>query len=206
MARIRTIKPEYPKDEILGSCSRDARLLYPLLWLIADDSGHFRASSAIIKGECFPYDEDLSLKDVRKILEELIKAGRVLEYEASGQKYGFMPKFLLHQRIDKPSQFRFPKHPSEESPPNVPPTPRVLQEPSVSTPDSMGSGMDLEGKGRGTRKGGERGGEPAKSAAALDRPSGASQPREKKPETSAEIEAHRERVIRQLRGDETAQA
>ena len=39
MARIRTIKPEFPQSESIGALTREARLLFVLLWTIVDDSG-----------------------------------------------------------------------------------------------------------------------------------------------------------------------
>lgn len=35
MARIRSIKPEFPQSESIGKLSRDARPLFVLLWTIA---------------------------------------------------------------------------------------------------------------------------------------------------------------------------
>ena len=39
MARIRTIKPEFPQSETIGKLSREARLLFIQLWTLADDEG-----------------------------------------------------------------------------------------------------------------------------------------------------------------------
>lgn len=36
MARIRTIKPEFPQSETMGRVSRDARLLFIQLWTVAE--------------------------------------------------------------------------------------------------------------------------------------------------------------------------
>ncbi len=45
MARIRSIKPEFPQSESMGNVSRDARLTFIQLWTLADDSGRLRGSS-----------------------------------------------------------------------------------------------------------------------------------------------------------------
>jgi len=42
MARIRTIKPEFPHSESMGRVSRDARLLFVMLFTIVDDEGRAR--------------------------------------------------------------------------------------------------------------------------------------------------------------------
>ena len=48
MARIRTIKPEFPQSESMGRVSRDARLLFVQLWCICDDHGRTRAASRML--------------------------------------------------------------------------------------------------------------------------------------------------------------
>ena len=44
MARIRTIKPDFPHSESMGRVSRDARLLFVMLFTIVDDEGRARAA------------------------------------------------------------------------------------------------------------------------------------------------------------------
>jgi hypothetical protein len=58
MARIRTIKPEFPQSESIGRMSRDARLLFVKMWTLADDSGRLRASSQMLASLLYPYDDD----------------------------------------------------------------------------------------------------------------------------------------------------
>jgi hypothetical protein len=58
MARIRTIKPEFPQSESMGRISRDARLLFVQLWCICDDHGRTRAASRMLASLLFPYDDD----------------------------------------------------------------------------------------------------------------------------------------------------
>ena len=54
--RIRTIKPEFWKDERLSTLSRDARLLYIALWCESDDEGRLRGNQSYLHGALFPYD------------------------------------------------------------------------------------------------------------------------------------------------------
>jgi hypothetical protein len=58
VARIRTIKPEFPQSESMGNVSRDARLLFVLLWTLCDDSGRTRAASRMLASLLYPYDDD----------------------------------------------------------------------------------------------------------------------------------------------------
>lgn len=107
MGRIRTIKPEFPQSESVGRLSRDARLLFILLWTIADDTGRARAASRAIASLLFPYDEDAPSL-VGGWLDELEGAGKIRRYEVGGSTYLEIVKWLDHQKIDKPSGSKFP--------------------------------------------------------------------------------------------------
>jgi len=107
MARIRTIKPEFPQSESMGRVSRDARLLFVELWTIADDSGRARAASRMLASLLFPYDNDApSLID--GWLSELEREGCIRRYEVDGNQYLDIPKWSEHQKIDRPSRSKFP--------------------------------------------------------------------------------------------------
>ncbi len=109
MARIRSIKPEFPLDQRLGSISRDARLLYILLWPICDDLGLFRASPALLSSMLFPYDEDATAGTLETWLTDLIQARQVVLYQAEGEDFGVIPTLRKHQRPKSPH--REPQHP-----------------------------------------------------------------------------------------------
>lgn len=135
MARIRSIKPEFPQSESLGRVSRDARLLFVLLWPICDDHGRTRAAPRMLASLLFPYDDDAPSL-IGGWLDELERADCIRRYEVDGASYLYIPKWLIHQKIDKPSK---PLHPNP---------PETLAKPR--------EGSALEGKGRegkGSRKG-----------------------------------------------------
>ena len=107
MARIRSIKPEFPQSESMGNVSRDARLTFLQLWTIADDSGRLRGNSRMLASLLFPYDDDApSLID--GWLSELEGEGCIVRYKADGQSYIEICKWLIHQKIDKPSASKIP--------------------------------------------------------------------------------------------------
>ena len=56
MPRIRTIKPEFPQSESVGRLSREARLLFLLLFTLVDDAGRSRAASRMLASVLYPYD------------------------------------------------------------------------------------------------------------------------------------------------------
>lgn len=101
MARIRSIKPEFWTDRKLARVSRDGRLLYIALWNVADEWARIHGDVRYIKGQCLPYDDDLSLKDVERLLTELVKAGRVQRYVSlDDDPYLFLPHLAKHQRLE----------------------------------------------------------------------------------------------------------
>ncbi|GAP66817.1 hypothetical protein MBSD_n2132 [Mizugakiibacter sediminis] len=108
MARIRSIKPEFPQSESMGRVSREARLLFILLWPICDDYGRTRAASRMLASTLFPYDDDA--KDlIDGWLDELEREGCILRYEVNGSTYLEITNWLIHQKIDKPSKPQFPE-------------------------------------------------------------------------------------------------
>jgi hypothetical protein len=107
MARIRSIKPEFPQSETIGKLSRDARLLFIQLWTICDDSGRTRAASRMLASLLFPYDDD-ARGLLPEWLIELDKAGCIRVYEVGGQSYLEIPNWLKHQKIDHKSPSRLP--------------------------------------------------------------------------------------------------
>jgi hypothetical protein len=107
MGRIRTIKPEFPQSESMGRVSRESRLCFILLWTASDDSGRLRGNSRMLASTLYPYDEDAgSLMD--GWLGELEREGCIKRYHIDGSTYVEISKWLSHQKIDKPSQSRFP--------------------------------------------------------------------------------------------------
>jgi hypothetical protein len=108
MARIRSIKPEFPQSESMGRVSRDARLLFVMLWPICDDHGRTRAASRMLASLLFPYDDDApGLID--GWLDELERESCITRYEANGSTFLVVNNWLIHQKIDKPSKPQFPE-------------------------------------------------------------------------------------------------
>ena len=113
MARIRTIKPDFPHSESMGRVSRDARLLFILLWTVADDAGRLRGNSRMLASLLFPYDDD-ARKLIDKWIDELVNEKSILVYQVDGHTYVQICNWLIHQKIDKPSASKLPP-PDEDS-------------------------------------------------------------------------------------------
>lgn len=106
--RIRTIKPEFWESESLGRVSREARLLFIGLFSCCDDSGRTRASSRLLASRLYPYDEDAG-RLLEGWLKELEAQGCIRRYAVDGDQYLDIPKWLNHQKIDKPSNSKLPE-------------------------------------------------------------------------------------------------
>jgi hypothetical protein len=100
MARQRTLKPEFWADDALAELTRDARLLYIGLWNLADEQGRARGDARYVKGQLFPYDDDLSAAAVDALLDDLAKAKKVQRYRSDGGSYLFLPNLGKHQRLE----------------------------------------------------------------------------------------------------------
>ena len=109
MARIRTIKPEFPQSESIGKLSRDARLLFVQLWTIVDDAGRTRAASRMLASLLYPYDDDARIL-IDGWLDELAAGNMIRLYEADGSRYLEIVKWLEHQKIDRPSPSKLPEY------------------------------------------------------------------------------------------------
>lgn len=138
MARIRTIKPEFPHSESMGRVSRDARLTFIELWTLADDEGRLRGNSRMLASLLFPYDDDA--KDlIDTWMAELEREHCIVRYQIEGASYVQICNWLEHQKIDKPSKSKIP--PFGESS-------RILANPrEVSSEDLRIKDQGREGKG-----------------------------------------------------------
>lgn len=143
MARIRTIKPEFPHSESMGRVSRDARLTFIELWTLADDGGRLRGNSRMLASLLFPYDDDA--KDlIEGWLVELEREKCIQRYVVDGTSYLQICNWLEHQKIDKPTASKLP-------PPDSPS--RILANPRESSSLDLDQGRDQgeEGKGEDAR-------------------------------------------------------
>ena len=142
VARIRTIKPEFPHSESMGRISRDARLTFILLWTIADDSGRLRGNSRMLASLLFPYDDD-AIHLMSTWLDELHREQCIIQYIRDDNHYIQICNWLNHQRIDKPSKSKIPEFYEPSANPRE--SSRALNEPSqILQVGSKDQGRDRE--------------------------------------------------------------
>ncbi len=116
MGRIRSIKPELPQSESMGSVCREARLLFILLWTVVDDEGRTRGAVRMLASLLYPYDEDQAKlpKLIEGWLEELASQNCLIRYKVDGNSYLEICNFTKHQKIDKSSKSKLPPPPPRD--------------------------------------------------------------------------------------------
>jgi hypothetical protein len=100
MARIRTIKPEFFRDEELQDLQAKHPALHPMLvfaglWTVADKAGRFEWKPRTLHLDILPF-LDFDMVQTLALLEQ---AGMVVRYTVEGKEYGLIPTFGKHQRI-----------------------------------------------------------------------------------------------------------
>lgn len=101
MARIRSLKPDFFKDEDLAILPYEARLLFAGLWCIADKEGRLEDRPKYLKAEIFPYD-NINIEKHLNLLTQPNIPDRpekvfIRRYTVGGRKYIDIPEFLKHQ-------------------------------------------------------------------------------------------------------------
>lgn len=135
MARIRSLKIGFFKNEHLAQLSAHHRLLFEGLWLLADREGRLEDRPLRIKAELFPYEA----LDVEPLLADLDRAKFIVRYVADGAAYIAVTEFRKHQR------------PKSDEPVSVIPAP-VLEKPRGSVAVPL-LGKDRETEDRETEGG-----------------------------------------------------
>lgn len=151
MARIRTVKPELFRHEVLYQLEAETglpiRIAFVGLFTACDRKGRFKWRPRELKLDVLPYDD----VNFSRVLDALATRGFIRKYIVQGVEYGFIPSFLVHQVINNREQ---------QSILPDPPQPTDIQEiltraPRVgdacSTPlvQDQGEGKGREGKGTG---------------------------------------------------------
>jgi hypothetical protein len=112
MARARTLKPGFFKNDKLAELPIPVRVLFAGLWTLADRSGRLEDRPKRIAAEIFPYDPEM---DVDSMLNVLDKAEFIFRYILNESSYIQIPKWFSHQK----------PHPHEQDS-TIPPIPLDL--------------------------------------------------------------------------------
>lgn len=100
MARIRTIKPEFWRNESLAGVTAEAALLAIGLLNHCDDEGFFNANPKLVESDVFPLR--ILNNTTTSLLRELLGIGYIEMFSGfDGKTYGKVLNFEKHQVINK---------------------------------------------------------------------------------------------------------
>lgn len=150
--RIRTVKPGFMKHEELqelevGHPGKYIMLTFQGLWMLCDSKGKFEYRPKLMKLDILPFIPF----DLQQTLDVLQKAGFFFTYEVKGKKYGMIPTFLDHQKINGKEFTSGEKYPDPEpvkkenlqgSDREVPENLQGAQEEEREEERELGKGMD----------------------------------------------------------------
>ena len=88
-------------SEQVGKLSDKAKLLFIGTITLADDDGRLRGNPAYLRGQIFPYEENLTVTEVLQFRNEIEKNGLIQVYSNEDCEYIQHPKWLEYQIIRK---------------------------------------------------------------------------------------------------------
>lgn len=116
VARSRTLRPSFFSSFTLAQVSRDCRLFFEGLWVEADDEGRLIDSPKMLAGAIFPHDDDVTREVADGWMDDLVRVGAIVRYEAAGGRYAAITHFAVHQRPPHPTPSRLPAPPADTPP------------------------------------------------------------------------------------------
>lgn len=146
MARIRYIKPEFYSDTTLSEVSIISRYFYAGLFCQMDRQGVCEADPKLLKREIFPYDDDVSPKVVDDLINELVRAGRLVRFEQGRKRYLYCPKLIEHQNFHKDEKVKYPFSPEYLSRLLEPDHPDTVPAPCKPGAPLMPKSIDIDAK------------------------------------------------------------
>jgi hypothetical protein len=136
MARTRTIKPGIAHAPSMRRVGRDARLLFILLWTVADDEGRLRGSIPGLADQLFPADGDAPMF-LAAWLDALEGEGCIERYVVDDVEYLRIVNWHEYQSICHPTPSSLPPSPNER-----PRDSRKIRERSRNLRESTPNGLD----------------------------------------------------------------
>ncbi|GAS95492.1 Gp61 [Mycolicibacterium canariasense] len=109
MARIRTFKPEFFRSPDTAKASPQARILYMAMWSWANDEGIGETNLYGLLGFAFPDEDELTVKDLQRLLKEVRGCFSVVFYGNRGRFFYAIPSWDTHQKTERRAAGKFPK-------------------------------------------------------------------------------------------------
>ena len=87
------------ESEQFGYLSPEARLLFIGTITFADDDGYLKGNPAFLRAQIFPYDEDMSIAEIKKWRQEVVDRNLFILYEVDKHEYIFHPNWEKYQTL-----------------------------------------------------------------------------------------------------------
>jgi hypothetical protein len=110
VSRKRQLPPDIVHSKKFRAMSRDARLVYLLLYTIADDEGRMREDPGFFAYELFPGETGFGLR-IEACLREMEREQLVARYDVRRSRYLVILDWHL-QKIDHPTPSKLPPPPA----------------------------------------------------------------------------------------------
>lgn len=110
MSRKRQLPADIAHWAGFKNLSHDSRLLYMLLYTIADDEGRVREDPGLIAYELFPGESGFGLK-IEACLREIDREGLIGRYDVGRSRYLVITAWDM-QKIDHPTPSKLPPPPA----------------------------------------------------------------------------------------------
>jgi hypothetical protein len=110
MSRKRQLPPDISRWARFQSLTHDARLLYLLLYTIADDEGRMREDPGTFAFTLFPGETGFGLK-IEACLREMDRDGLIGRYDVGRSRYLVILDWDI-QKIDHPTPSKLPPPPA----------------------------------------------------------------------------------------------
>jgi hypothetical protein len=110
MSRARTIKPHFMHSRSMRRVSREARLTFIQLWLVADDAGRLVNHPLMLSRQLYPGDVE-ALQALPGWLVELEREHCIERYAVDGTDYMRIVNWRRYQKIYHPTPSRLPPKP-----------------------------------------------------------------------------------------------
>ncbi len=111
--RNRIVKATYWTDPDLCRWHRDKREFYRSLWSCAEDSCCLEDDMFGVKLAAWPspLDVKMSAKQFERWRDEIIEEGKLVRYEAGGQRFLYIPSMARHEAMNNPQSADLPLPP-----------------------------------------------------------------------------------------------
>ena len=84
-----------------GNLSNNAKLLYIGTITLADDEGKLNGNPSYLRGQIFPYDEKITVAEIKGFLKEMTSQNLITYYEVEGTEYIKHPNWEVYQKLRK---------------------------------------------------------------------------------------------------------